>query len=177
MHYPDRATLTTLAKPHGWPSMTLYAPTHRAGAEKEQDRIRLKNLLRSACEHLTNDGMRPSEADRFCSPVHELLADDGFWRSTSSGLALFISEDVVTTLVLDAEVPEHAVVGDRFYLRPLMAAHTGERAFFALALDRNGCRLFKGDGSAIEQLPIEDAPASLAEELQYDETQESVQYS
>lgn len=177
MQYPDHAALTTLARPHGWPSITLYAPTHRAGSQKEQDRIRLKNLLREACDALVAEGMRTADADRFCSPIAELVADDSFWRQTADGLAVFVSEDLVQTIVLEKTVPEQSVIGDRFYLRPLLAAHTGDRRFFALAVDRNGCRLFAGDGATIERLPLEDAPVSLADELRYDETQDAVQYS
>lgn len=173
----DRDALVALADHNGWPSVSLYLPTHRAGSEKEQDRIRLKNLVRSACEHLIRDGMRDADAEAFCSPARAILDDATFWRGTTEGLALFISPDGMTVAHTDAPLPEQSVVGDRYYLRPLMAAHRGDRRFFALAIDRGGCRLFRGDGASIDQIPLEGAPASLADELQYDETQESIQYS
>lgn len=173
----DRDALVTLADHTGWPSVSLYLPTHRAGSEKEQDRIRLKNLIRAACEHLARDGMRESDAEAFCAPARAVLDDATFWRETTDGLALFLSPGDLRVAHTDAPLPEQSVVGDRFYLRPLMAAHRGDRRFFALAIDRGGCRLFRGDGASIDQMPLEGVPASLAEETQYDDVQESIQYS
>lgn len=177
MAITDRADLASLAKHRGWPALSFYSPTHRAGSSKEQDRIRMRNLVRSACDGLVKQGMRSPDAEALCSPVTDLVGDDTFWRDTGQGLALFVAPDRVEIVRLDTPLPEQYVIGDRFYLRPLLAAHRGERRFFALAVDRGGCRLFRGDGATIDQLALEGAPVSLADELRYDETQESVQYS
>lgn len=172
-----REQLVELASHRGEISVSLYLPTHKVGSEKDQDRIRLKNLVRAACARLAEQGVREAEAERLCAPARDLVDDPTFWRSTDTGLAMFISDDEVHTLVLDVPVPETSVVGDRYYLRPLLAAHRGARRFFALAVDRGGCRLFAGDGASIERVDLSGVPASLAEELRYDETQEAVQYS
>lgn len=173
----DRETLTAIAGHSDWPSITFYLPTHRTFPEKEQDRIRLKNLLREACDTLVATGMRPPDADALCEPVRSLLEDDSFWREGADGLALFVSRTATHLLRSETPVPEQVLVGERFYLRPLLAARRSEREFFALAIDRNGCRLFKGDGTTIEEVVLEGVPTSLADELRYDETQEAVQYS
>jgi len=169
--------LRTLASHKGWPSISIYLHTHRTVAEKEQDRIRLKNLLRSASDELVAGGMAQSEAITACAPAASLLEDDAFWREGTEGLALFVADGAVEIVKLDTQVPEQAVVGDRFYLRPLFAAHQGERRFYALALDKNGCRLFRGDGATIEQVTLEGVPTSLADELKYDQREESLQMS
>ncbi len=173
----DRDTLMALASHTGWPSVSMYLPTHRSGVEKEQDRIRLKNLCRSTCDRLADSGMRPADVDSFCGRVMALVDDSSFWRDARDGLAIFLSADLFEVMKLDARVPEHSVVGDRFYLRPLMAAHRGDQRFFALAIDRNGSRLFRGDGASIEQIALDGVPGSLADELRFDETQQSIQYS
>lgn len=173
----DRSTLLVLAKNHSWPSVSIYLPTHRAGADKEQDRIRLKNLLRTAGEQLVAGGLRTPDAEQAVAPMRELLEDATFWRDTGEGLALFVSPDVVERLPLDATVEERVVVGDRFYVRSLIAALRENHRFFALAIDRNGSRLFRGDGATIVEVPLEGAPASLADELRFDEVQPSVQFS
>jgi hypothetical protein len=169
--------LRTLASHRGWPSISIYLHTHRTVTEKEQDRIRLKNLLRSACDELVSGGMAQPEATAACAPASELLEDDAFWREGTEGLALFVADGAVEIIKLDTQVPEQSVVGDRFYLRPLFAAHQGERRFHALALDKNGCRLFRGDGATIDQIPLEGVPVSLADELKYDQREESLQMS
>ncbi|PKQ15135.1 MAG: hypothetical protein CVT67_10765 [Actinobacteria bacterium HGW-Actinobacteria-7] len=177
MNSSDHSALVALAGRQGWPALSLYLPTHRIGAEKLQDRTRLKNLLRSASEKLVADGMRGTDAEAFYAPVSSLLEDDTFWRESSLGLAIFVSETTTEIMRLDTSVPEQAIVGDRFYLRPLMAARSGDRRFFALALDRAGSQLYRGDGATIEQMPLEGVPTSLADELRFDETQRSLQYS
>ena len=53
----NRETLTAIAGHSNWPSITFYLPTHRTFPEKEQDRIRLKNLLRDACDTLVAAGL------------------------------------------------------------------------------------------------------------------------
>jgi len=171
----DHDALVSLSAHTGFPSISLYLPTHRSGGGKDQDRIRLKNLLRTACDKLVVDGMRPPDAEAFCSPLTTTLADDAFWRETAESIVLFVSTIGTWVLKLDVPVAEQAVVGDRFYLRPLLAARRGERRFFALALSKNGCRLFRGDAASIEQVELEDAPVSLADELKYDEREESLQ--
>ena len=70
----DRDALVSLSAHSGWPSISLYLPTHRSGSEKEQDPIRFKNLLRSACDRLVAEGMRQPDADAFCGPVSSTLA-------------------------------------------------------------------------------------------------------
>lgn len=171
----DREVLVSLSAHHGWPAVSLYLPTHRSGSDKEQDRIRMKNLLRTACDRLVVDGMRATEAEVFCSPLSDTLEDDAFWRDTAESVVVFASAIGTWTLKLDIPVTESAVVGDRFYMRPLLAAQTGQRRFHALALSKNGCRLFAGDAASIELLPLEGAPASLADELKYDEREDSLQ--
>ncbi len=173
----DREKLISLASERSWPSITLYLPTHIAGPAKEQDRIRLKNLLKEACERLVYEGMRESDVPAFCAPIQSLLEDATFWRSTAHGLAVFHSATTTQTVLTGLPLPESVVVGDRFYLRPLIAADRGERPYFALALDRNGCRLFRGIDGAIDEVTLEGVPASLADELRYDEVQPAVQYS
>lgn len=170
-------TLRSLAAHRGWPLITLYLHTHRTTAEKDQDRIRLKNLLRDVCDDLAATGMPRTETAALCEPARSLLDRDEFWRETSEGLAIFVAEDLTEIMKLDTPVPELGLAGDRFGLRPLLVARHQERDFFALALSKNGCRLFRGDGESIEQVALEDVPASLADETKYDQREESLQFS
>lgn len=173
----DRDVLISLAAHTQWPAVSLFLPTHRVGADKAQDRIRLKNMLRSACDRLARDGMRAAEAEAFCAPLTDTLDEDTFWRDTGDGLVVYISALGTWTLRLDVRVEEQVVVGDRFYLRPLLAAQRGGRNFHALAVSRNGCRLFKGNGALIEQLALKDIPESLEDEMRYDVREESLQFT
>jgi hypothetical protein len=177
MEIIDRSVFSTLAGHHGWPAISIYLPTHRAGAEKDQDPLRLKNLLARARAALLAEEMRTSEADSLLAEASALVDDPAFWREVGDGLAIFIESGVTRTYRVDAVLPEQFVVGSRFYLRPLALAYRGNEAFIALAFDRTRARLFSGDRAAIAELQLDPAIASFAEVTKYDEREESLQFT
>lgn len=177
MDFVDRDVIYRLSAHRGWPSISLYLPIHRMPREHDEDRIRLKNLLRQACSRLVAEGMREPDAEAFCSPVRGLLEDDTFWRGSAEGLALFVSSDGVEATSLDIAVPEQAVVGDRYYVRPLIVAHRVDESFWALALDKNRSRLFHGDRSGVEEISLGETPVSIDEALKYDEAQPNMTHT
>ena len=173
----DRTVFASLASHHEPRSVSLYLPTHRAGAEKEQDHIRLKNLVRSAREALVADGMRDSEAATLLEAAAAIVGDSEFWRASGDGLTVFVSASLTGVYRVDARLPEQFVVGDRFYLRPLALAYRGDERFFALAFDRGRARLFNGDRSEISELLLDPSVASFTEATKYDEREESLQFT
>lgn len=169
----DRDALVLLAQTAGWPAVSIYLPTHRVTINTEQDRIRLRNLVRSACDGLVAQGMRDTEAEQFCHPLMEAATTNGFWRDATEGLAFFISRDGMRTFKLEQPMPEQVVVGDRFYLRPLLASHHTDESFYALAIDKNMTRLFRGDRASIEEVPLPaGTPTSFEDAMKFDDPQE-----
>jgi hypothetical protein len=173
----DRSTFTDLASHRGFPSVTMYLPTHRAGSEKDQDPIRLKNLIKSAGEALVADGMRDPDAAALLSKASAVLNDPPFWREVGDGLAVFVDSAETRIYRVETALPEQVVVGSRFYLRPLALAYRGNENFFALAFDRNRARLFMGDRASITEIPLDPLVSSFAEVTKYDEREESLQYT
>ena len=165
----DRSTVTSLASHRGWPSISIFLPTHTMPRQAAEDRIRLKNLVREACERLVTEGMRPAEADSFCDPARRIVDDDTFWRDTAAGLAIFMSTGEVRTLKLDTSLPEQVLTGDRYYIRALLRAYRPPQEYFALALDKNRTRLFKGDGRAVEEVPLEGTYTTFDEAMKFEE--------
>ncbi len=163
--------VTRLADHRGWPSISIFLPTSPLPRETAEGRIRLKNLVRSACEDLEAQGMRRAEAEEICAPVRALVDDDTFWRETSAGLAIYVGmESGVQALRLGTDVPEHVVVGDRFYIRPLLPALKTPQDYYALALDKASTRLFEGGPGSIRELDLGETPTSIDEALKYDES-------
>lgn len=176
MDSPDRETLSTLAQHLGWPSVSIHMPTHRTGYAKEQDPIRLKNLLKSAEEHLESGNLRPSEINTLLAPARALLSDSPFWRTAQDGLALFLATDVFHWFKIPIALPESISVGERFIIRPLLPAlQTGER-FFVLTLSKNQVRLLEATGDQIGELDPAGVPASLAEALKYEDYERHVTF-
>lgn len=164
--------VTRLAEHCDWPSISIFLPTSPLPHDASENRIRLKNLVRSACEDLEAQGVRRADAESLCIPARTLVEDDTFWRETSSGLAIFVAKagSLIHALRLRAGLPERVVVGDRFYLRPLLVAMRPPETFFALALDKSATRLFTGDNSSIKELDLGETPTTIDETLKYDES-------
>jgi hypothetical protein len=171
----DHNSLLTLAKHRGWPSISIYLPTHTSGAGPEEDRIRLRNLIKTARERLVAEGVRDPDAS-LLKPLAETAADELFWRSAwRGGLALFVSEGEFERVVVDVALPEQCVVGDRYYLRPLFAAVGSESRFYALAIGKAGSHLYACDAGSIVEVAMEDTPSSLEDSTKYDVAQADLQ--
>jgi hypothetical protein len=173
----DRETLLALAAHSEWPCVSLYLPLDHQGVHTDADRIRLRNLIKKATERLVHDGLRAPAAEAMLAAVVAIAGDETAWKGGPAGVAFFVSPQSTETVWVDVTLPELDVVGDRFYLRPLYAAYTGEKKAWALALDSNKTRLFHLDPMTIEEVELpKGVPTSLAEEERFDQGEDSLQY-
>lgn len=166
---------TLLEQPTG-PYVSIFLPTHRAGADSQQDPIRLKNLLRQAEERLLALGKRRPEARKLLAPARALLKNPLFWRHLSDGLAIFLSPDLFRAYRLPLAFAELVVVADRFHVKPLLPLLIGDGRFYLLALSQNEVRLFLGSRDGIGEVELAGVPPSLDEALQYDNLQQKLQF-
>lgn len=159
---------TLIEQPQGT-CVSLFLPTHRAGVETLQGRIRLKNLLREAEQHLLACNLRASVVKEVLEPVQALVEDALFWQEQGDGLAIFRSQDMLRSYRLPYPVEESVIVGRRFHLKPLLPFLLGdEQRFYLLALSQNNVRLFEGTRHRISEHALPEAvPRSLAEILAY----------
>lgn len=173
----NRETLLRLAAVSGWPSVSIYLPAHHRPTETEPDRIRLRNLVSEARQALIVGGLRDTEADTLLAHVSTLSANEDLWSGGFEGLAIFVTAGGTEVLRVDTPMPERAVVGDRLYLRPLFAAHPPDVHFWALALDKNGVRLVRGDRTSVEEVPLPaGTPVKLEDETKYDVHDEALRF-
>nr|WP_217523290.1 hypothetical protein [Pleurocapsa sp. PCC 7327] len=167
--------LTTLAEVRSLPCVSIFMLTHRMDPQTQQNPIRFKNLLRQAEEKLTDSGLRGQDAKDFLEPAQE-LDDYQFWQYRSDELAIFVCADRLLYYGLPLNFPERVVVGDRFYLKPLLPLLTGDGQFYILALSQNQVRLFQGTRYSVDEVKLEDLPTSIAEALKYDDPEKSLQF-
>ncbi len=167
--------LKALVEPRTGPCVSLYLPTHRVPLEVQQDRIRLKNLLKQAEDLLLTLGMRGREVGEFLEPAERLLPETPFWKGQKDGLALFLARDFFHSYMLPLAVPEVVVVSDRFHLKPLLSLLT-EGEFYILALSQNAVRLIQATRFGASEVQLEGLPQSLADVLKYDEPEKQLQF-
>lgn len=164
-----------LAKENDRYCVSLYMPTHRAGADTQQDPIRLKELLRKAEQELIKLGIRAPEAKERLAPAAELLQMHDFWQFQSDGLALFISPNTLQHFRLPYRFDEYVNVNNRFFIKPLIPLLTGDGRFYVLALSQSKVRLLMGTRYSVDEVYLDNIkglPRNLAEALKYDQIQE-----
>lgn len=129
-----------LAEQTGFPRVSLYLPTHRAGTQLRQGPIRLKNLLREATVALEARGLPSREINAL---LHEALRHtssetDPFWQHRDHGLAVFISRQETRYVDAPLGFEERVKVGRRFLVKPILPLLMRDSRFFVLeaSLDR-----------------------------------------
>ena len=155
--------------------VSIYMPTHRAGAETQQDPIRLKNLLGEAEKHLSARGVSTRDVQKMLEPVSKFLQDSYFWQHQSDGLAIFLSSDNVRSYRLPLNFEELVVVMDHFHIKPLLPLFTGDGQFYILALSQNEVRLLNGTRYSVSEVDIGQVVGSLDEAIPSDDHQVNLQ--
>jgi hypothetical protein len=161
----SREEVLTLAEKHDGLCVSIYMPTHRAGAEAQQDPIRFRNLLRRVEGQLAEDGSRVLEIKRVLNPAYELLNDHYLWRHEGDGMAVFVTSGFLRYYQTPEPFNEEVIVARHFYLTPLLALLDDDQHFYVLGLSQNGIRLYKGTPHAIAELKLTGLPKTLAASL------------
>ena len=172
--HQDLKDLMTSGAP---PCVSIYMPTRTAGAETQQNPIRLKNLLTEAEDRLIDQGMRTPDARDLLDGVgSRFAADGGFWQRQQAGLAVFICPDFDRIYRLPLNFDELVVIGDRFHVKPLLPLLSGDGRFYVLAVSQNEIRLLLGSRDTVAQVELENVPSGLAEALKYDVVEKQLQH-
>ncbi len=153
------------------PCCSLYQPTHRTLPERDQDRIRFRNLL-SDLERMTTEQHGAAVAASVLAPVRALADDLALWRDTKDGLAVFAAPGVFEIFLLQRTVPERAFVADSFHTKPLRRIVQSADRFSLLGLTRSHVRLFVGNRDRLDPVSLpEGIPGTIEEALGDDLTQ------
>jgi hypothetical protein len=168
--------LRELAGAKGTACVSIFMPAHRAGNERQQDPIRLKNLLAEAERRLEAQGMRTPDIQALLAPVAELTPQHNFWQQPADGLALFLAPDFYRAYHLPFEVQERVMVGGRFHLKPMLPLLRPDGQFFVLALSQNQVRLLQGSRYTVSEVDLAGVPLSLSELLDGESKEEHAQF-
>lgn len=157
--------------------ISIYLPTETAGAETQQNPIRLKNRLQEAAEQLDQRGLSKEQIDDLLKPAQNMVSDMSFWRQQEAGLALFLTEEgLFTQYQLPIQVEPQTIVGQQFYIKPLLPLINNDGRFIVLALSQKTIRLLTGTRFSVDEIDLEGMPKGLAEVLYYDQPAEYLQH-
>lgn len=172
---PDR--LKELIKPRQEPCISIYIPTHNEWSEKEQDRIRFKNQLQNIAAQLKEKGYDSPEIDELLNEANELYKNEDFWKHTSSGLAMFISNEETLFYRVPITFNEYSKVSYRYYIKPLLPLVSQDGRYFIIALDLNETKLYHGSKFSISEIELsKDTPTSLDDAMILDDPEKSIQF-
>jgi len=163
MEIPTRADIDELIAARDAPCVSLFMPAHRKGAETQQDRPRLKNLLDGAESRLLELGLRGPEARKLLEPGRERLDDGVFWRYQGDGLAAYLAPGWARVFRVPFALPELLVVSGRCHVRPLFEGLWPDQSFHLLALSLSEVRFFEGSRFALERRRLPGAPQGIEE--------------
>lgn len=156
--------------------ISLYMPTQRVEAERSQNRIRFKNLIRDARQRLEALDRRPGEVEALLRPAQQLLDRSDFWGRPSNGLAVFITPEDASFYRLPLDFEELVEIGTTMHLKPLFPLIASNNRFFLLALSQNQVRLYQGTHYGLSAVQAHEIPASITEALFTDDPERSVQW-
>lgn len=158
------------------PCISLYLPLSGIGTRALQGGIQLKNLLREARAGLQARGLDPGGIESLLGPLEDLVTDLSFWNTQEDGVALFRSPGFTRAFHLPHAFAQRCVVGDHFFLKPLLPLVSSGETFYVLALSQNGTRLLEATCRTVRRLHPEGLPGSLVEALGEVKTAQYLQY-
>lgn len=148
------AQLTSATGP--FVSIMLNTPADHQGVEKVQ--LKLKNFAKESKQRFVKkypDGdWRPYQAK-----IETLLTDQSFWRSTSTSVAIFLTEDQTLIHHISIHIDDQFYVGDTPYLLAAIRNSQFNYTYYLLALNRDSMKLYFVDNEQISLVDLpEDAP-------------------
>jgi hypothetical protein len=147
-------------------TVSISMPTHRPVTERQQDHIKIKNLLHQARLRIIQvDG--EERADAIIEPIVELVSQPHFWNHPAAGLVLFCREGSIRLLRTATTMPELAFVSDHCHIKPLMPLLQDDGRFHLLMIAPHGVSLYQGTRSTLTLLPLPGAPPSFDDELSH----------
>lgn len=158
------------------PRISIYFPTELAGPETRQNPIRLKNLVREVRNQLLQEDHSEDAADALLRPINDLIPDFEFWQHQQHGLAILLAGEEMRFYKLPYSVPELALAGYRFHIRPLFPLLTQGGGFRVLSLSQNQVQMFEGNQYSLTRTEVPEMPTNMAEALKLDDGEKSLQF-
>jgi hypothetical protein len=127
---------------------------------------RLKSILHSARKQLAGHHTDAETAAGLLVPIEQLAPDLETAHTRANSLIVFRSPGAFRHYWMRERLKDVAVVGERFEIRPLLAALAREQRFYLLAIGRHHVRLFRSTPHIAEEVRLEGmAPQYLLEWL------------
>jgi hypothetical protein len=92
------------------------------------------------------------------APAQALIEDENFWRRQQPGLAVFLTPEFYRAHRLPSPVPEEALLGGCFHVKPLLPILDDAGRFWLLAISEARTRLYEASRWGFAAAPAGDLP-------------------
>jgi hypothetical protein len=128
--------------------------------------VRLKSALRPVQKQPAERHMDAETASRLLAPIEELASNAETVHMSANSLIVFRSPGAFRHYWIRKGLKDLSVVGERFEIRPLLAAMAREQRFDLLTIGRHHVRLFRSTPHTSEEVRLEGvAPQNMEEFL------------
>lgn len=155
--------------------ISLVMPAETEVDKRDENRIRLKNLMQSVEDELAALDYRRPDIERLLEPVDTLVSGGRFPTIKGQGLAIYLAEDASRAYQLPYAPEQKALVSSEFLIKPLMPLRLDEH-FYILALSQETVRLLRATPFSFERMDLGDMPQSLGEALRWDDPEKQLQW-
>lgn len=173
MNLLPTSDFATLLEARPGPCVSLYF-TLPAAARTPKGATSLRHLLSQASEQLAAKGLDGTAIESLLKPLKAY--DPSFGSRPEEGVALFQAPGFTRVFHLPLAFPERCMVGDCFFLKPLLPLVASEDRFYVLALSQNEVRLLEATCRTVERPAVKGLPTSLADALGGQKTAQYLQY-
>ncbi|WP_368252093.1 hypothetical protein [Enterococcus sp. 2201sp1_2201st1_B8_2201SCRN_220225] len=151
------------------PFVSIMLNTHVAHQDVEKDQIKFKNFAKEAKKRF--EKKYPAEDwNNYQTKIETLLADQSFWRSGSTSVAVFLTAQNTWIHRLQIPIDDQYYVGDTPYVLGAIRNAQFNYTYYLLALNRDSMELYFVDNGQINKVDLPkgapvDVPTALGEEI------------
>ncbi|MEO8447189.1 MAG: hypothetical protein ABI528_06815 [bacterium] len=125
-----------------YPCVSILMPTHRSFPENQQDKIRLKNLVKDASKRLLEE-FNKDEISSILKSLDDVI-DGVDFNNTLDGLAIFINKDHQEKILTPFPLKERIMIDKVFSTKDIIFGINRTEPYLVLSFSEKQAMLFKG---------------------------------
>ncbi|WP_461198311.1 baeRF6 domain-containing protein [Enterococcus sp. N249-2] len=147
------------------PFVTIMLNTHVGHQNVEKDQIKFKNFAKEAKRRFEKKYPEHDWAP-FQKKIDEILADQSFWRSSTTSAAVILTPEEVLIHRLSIRVDDQYYVGETPYLLAIIKNAQFNDPFYLLALNRDSMKVYQVENKVVSEVELpEEAPTTIEKAL------------
>ncbi|MFM1801024.1 MAG: hypothetical protein RJA81_376 [Planctomycetota bacterium] len=146
----------------GGTNVSLFMTTAMTYPESEKNPIIFKDLLKQLenelASHFSGRDFKP-----ILSQFQKFQTEDEFWKTRTSGLAMFLNGNGLKVFDVPRPVPDTVIVAESFHLKPIFRVLQTTDRFHILTIDRTTAHIFEANRDTILPINRKDMPKNSKE--------------